>query len=157
VAVSPPSSTSALKISVHAAPITTKIPPMIQTAMPHLSSLPARASTQSKGSSHNVTIAMPATVKTSRSGSPAARASGTTPITTSEMPSMNAMASAEESPDAVRSPPKSSTSVPGIQRLFRDERTAGSGVERIAETMLRRLTRHAENVTIRNVSSTPIR
>ena len=70
---------------------------------------------------------------------------------------MNATASAEETPDTVRSAPRSKTSVPGIQRRFRDLRTGGSGVLRIAATMLRRLTRQAEKVTIRNVSSTPIR
>ena len=144
-----------MNISVQAEPSTTKIPPMIQTPKPHVSSLPARVSTAENGRSHWTTSRSPAAVKTIRSESPAARASGTAPTTTSETPSMKDAASADERPASARRIPARTASVPGIHRSFRERRATGSGVFRIAATMFRRLTLTADSVTITNVSSTP--
>ena len=120
-----------------------------------LSSVPASASSHALGSRQSATIVSPAPVYAILFGTPTACTTGTRPITSIEMPRMNATACAVFTPWRVSSAPSAIATSPPIQRRFRRLWAGGSGRLRIAVTMFSRLTRQAETTTTTKVSSTP--
>jgi hypothetical protein len=104
--------------------------------------------------SHQTTSANPTTVNASLSGAPNHRDSGRNAMMISEVPSMNGVVCFADNPEKVTSTPNARKTIP-----HDDERPRARdrlGRFRIAVTMFRMLTRHADTRTTRKVSTTPI-
>ena len=115
---------------------------------------PNTASQISHGMSMSTTSARPQAVYAIRSEAPSRRRIGTSEITTSEMPSMRAVAASAAAPLMAMNAPSARPSTARIQRLFFE--LGGSGRLRIAVEIVITLTRQAETATTMSVRSTPM-